>query len=157
MKFMINTLSTMMIIQKLGHAYTNIWPRFGKSPETIKHLYQCMNDVSRGTWTASIDAFVEMDRESEHGPRHLYFFVNALLYIAREVNDLPQCPNLNIYYGILSIGWPYTILGFIPKYLALTHQMYLTHIGSKKNRTQMGHPTHHTNLETNLRPMDTPQ
>ena len=73
-----------------------------------------MNDVSCGTWTASIDVFVEMDRESEHGPRHLDFFVNALLYIAREVNDLPQ------------------ILGFIPKYLALTHQMYLTHIGSKK-------------------------
>ena len=63
------------------------------------------------------------------------FFVNALPYIAGEVNGLTQCQNLTIQSGILRIGWLSIILGYVPKSLTRTQQMYFTHIGSKK----MGH------------------
>ena len=99
---------------------------------------------------------VKMAREAEHGPQNLEFFMNALLYITGEKNNLPQCSNLTLHSDIHCIDWPSIILGFVPKSLARTQQTYLTHIGSK-NGTQIGHPNHHTNLETRLRLIDPPQ
>ena len=98
----------------------------------------------------------EMAREAEHRPRHLDFFISALLNITEEENDLTQFLNQTLHSDILRIGWPSIILSFISKYLARTQQTYLTHIGSN-NGTQTGHPNHHTNLETHLRPMDQKQ
>ena len=65
-------------------------------------------------------------------PDILTLFVNALLYITGEENDLPQCPKLTIHSDILPIGWLYIILGFIPKYLTHTYHTYLNNTGSKK-------------------------
>ena len=60
------------------------------------------------------------------------FFVNALPYIAGEVNDLTQCQNLTIQSDILRIGWMSIILGFVTKSLTRIQKMYFTHIGSRK-------------------------
>ena len=71
-------------------------------------------------------------------PNIAIILVDTTLYIAGERNDLIQCPNIILHLKILWIGWPSIILGFIPTYLAHTHQTYFTHIGSKTNWTQMG-------------------
>ena len=73
-----------------------------------------------------------MARDADYGPRHHEFFANTLLYIAGEVNDLPQCTNLALHYDILHIFRSSIMLGFIAKSLACTQQTYFTHIKSKR-------------------------
>ena len=48
------------------------------------------------------------------------------------------------------------ILGFIPKFLTRTQQMYFTQIGIK-NSTQTVHPTLHINMETHSQSIAPPQ
>ena len=95
-------------------------------------MYQCTHKVSRGRWTALVDAFQKWLEKRKTVLNISTFFLNVLLYLVGEVNDLPQFPNLTIHSDILHIGWPSIILGFITKSLACTQQTYFTHIGSKK-------------------------
>ena len=56
MKFMSNTLSTMILLQQRGHESTNLCPRCGTVPETMYYMYQCNHEVSCGRWTTSVYA-----------------------------------------------------------------------------------------------------
>ena len=79
----------------------------------------------------SVDALQKCLEKHNTDPDITNLFADLLLYIAGEVNDLPQCPNLALHSNLLFIGWPYIILGFIHKSLAHTQQKYFTHMGSK--------------------------
>ena len=130
-KYMSNSLSTMIIIQQQVHASTNICPRCGTVLETIQHIYQWTHEGIIVRRTASVYTFKKWLETRNTDPDISTIFVSALLYIAGEINDLPQCPNLALHYDILHIVCPYILLGFIPKSLALTQQTYFTHIGRK--------------------------
>ena len=132
MKCMSNTLSTMTILQQWGYASTNLYQRCGTVLETMHHMYQCIHEGSRGRWTASVEVLRKWLETRNIDPKISALFVDALLYIAGEVNFLPQCPKLALHSEILRIGWPSIILGLIPKSFACTQQNYFTHTGSKK-------------------------
>ena len=55
MKFMINTLSTMNILQQWGHASTNLYPCCGTVLETIHHMSPFTQGRSCSRWTAPVD------------------------------------------------------------------------------------------------------
>ena len=131
-KFMSNTLPTMTIKQLRGHATTNLCPRCGVTTNTIEHMFQCTHTGSYGRWTVSVDALRKWLEDRNTDPYIVILLANALLYIAGEINDLPQFPNLALHSDILGIGWSFIILGIIPTSLAHTKQTYFTHIRSKK-------------------------
>ena len=131
-KCMSNTLSTMAILQRRGHAKTNLWPRYGLDPKTIQHLYQCTHEGRSGIWTASVDTLSKWLEAWNTDSEIAIILVDTLLCISRERNDLPQCPNLTLHSDILRIGWLSIILGFIPTSLTHTQQTYLTHIIIKR-------------------------
>ena len=155
-KCMSNTLYTMRILLRQRHASINLCPCCGMVPETIHHLYQRTHEGSSVRWTSSVETFWKWLETCNMDPEILTLFFDELLYITGEGNDLTQCTNLNLHSDTLLIVWTYIVLGFINKSLARTKQMDFNHKGSKKG-TQMGQPTHHTNLETHLRTMDPTQ
>ena len=95
-------------------------------------MYQCNHEGSSGIWTSAVDSLRKRIETQNTDPNISTLFVDALLYIARKGNDLPQCSNLTLNCDILRLGWPSIILGFITKSLVRTQQTYFTHIGSKQ-------------------------
>ena len=116
-----NNLPTMTILQQQGNATTNLCPCCGVTPETIQHIYQCTREGSRYRRTASVNALRKWLKACNMDPDIVILLDGALLYIAGEINDLPQYPNLTLHLDILHIGWSSIILGIIPKSLARTN------------------------------------
>ena len=131
-KCMINPLPTMTILQWRVHASTNLCPLCGILPGKIHRICQCTHKVSRGRCTASVYIFWKWLETRNMDPDISTHFINVLIYIAGEGNDLPQCLNLNPHSNILHTVWTSITLRFILKSLALTQQTHFTHIGSKK-------------------------
>ena len=131
-KCMSNTLPTMTILQLQVHATTNLLPRCGITPETIKHLYQCSHKGSRGRWAELVDALQKFLEDQNADSDIATLLSNALLYIAGEINDLTKCTNITLHSDILRIVWSSILLGVIPTSLEHTQQTYFTHIRSKK-------------------------
>ena len=69
------------------------------------YLYHCTHEGSHGRCTASIDDLGKWLETRNTDPDIITIFADALLYIAVEGNDLPQCPNVGLHYDILQIGW----------------------------------------------------
>ena len=153
---MSNTLPTMTIIYRRGHATTNLCPRFGVTPETIHHLYQCTYKGSSDIWTALVDALCKSLKARNTEPDIVIVSADALLYTLWERNNLPQCPNLTLHSKIFRIGWLSILWGIIPTFLARTQQTYFNHTGNK-NGIKMGQSIHHKNMETNIRTMASSQ
>ena len=122
----------MTILQQQGHATTNLCPCCGVTPETIQHIYQCTREGSRYRRTASVNALRKWLKACNMDPDIVILLDGALLYIAGEINDLPQYPNLTLHLDILHIGWLSIILGIILTSLARTQQTYFTRIGRGK-------------------------
>ena len=131
-KYMSNTLPTMKILQRRGHATANLCPRCRVTPETIQHVYQCTHKLSRGRWIVSVDALRKWNEARNTNPDIVILLAKKRLYIVGERNDLPQCLNLTLNSDILYIVWLSIILGVIPTSLVRTKQTYLTHIRSQK-------------------------
>ena len=91
-KYMSYTLPTMKVLQRQGHATTNVFPRCGVNLEKILHLYQFTHKGSHGIRTSSIDVFQKWLEARNTDPYIAIVLADALLYIAGEINDLPQCP-----------------------------------------------------------------
>ena len=155
-KLMSNILSIMMILQNWGHATTNLCPFCVLVPETIYNLYQCTQERIHGRWTASVDSLWKWLMARNTDPEITTHLVDTFLYIAEEIIDLLQFPNITLHSDILQIVCTSIILGFIPTSLVCTQQTYFTHIG-RKNKTRVVQTTHHRNLETHIWPMDTLQ
>ena len=130
-KCMSNTLSTMIILQQWVHSSTKLCLCCGPVPETIHSKYQCTHEVSRGRCTASVDTFRKWLGKLNKDSNITTLFIDSLLYIAGEWNYPPQCTNLSLHYDIRCIGWPYILIGLIPRSFAPAQQNYFTHIGSK--------------------------
>ena len=64
-------------------------------------------------------------------PNIVIILADALLYITVEINELPQCPNINLHLDIIRISLPSIILGFIHTPLEHTQQTHFIHIGKK--------------------------
>ena len=103
-KLMSNNLSTMTILQRKGYATTNLRPRCGLDPDTILHMYQFTHKGSRGRWTASVEALRKCLEDRNMDPDIAIILSDTLLYIAGEINDLPQCPNITLHSDILPIS-----------------------------------------------------
>ena len=119
-KCMINTLPTMTILQKQGHATTNLLPHCGVSLKNIKHMYQCTHEGSRSRWKALVDTLQNLLEARNTDPEIAIFFAKVIFYIAVEINELPQFPKLTLHSYILSIGWTSLLLVIIPTSLART-------------------------------------
>ena len=131
-KFMSNTLSTMTTLQKQWHESNNLCSCCGTVSEIIQYLYQCNHEISHGTYKASVDSLWKWLKTQNTDPNITTIFVDALLYISGEGNELPQCPNVDIYSEIPHIGCLSIILSFISKSLTCTQQKYSSHIGIKR-------------------------
>ena len=131
-KCMSNTFPTMKILQHRGHATTNLFPICGLDPETIENLYQCTHRVIRDIRTASVDALRKWLEARNTDPGFAILLEKSLLFIAGDINDLSQCPNITLHPDITRIGWPSIVNGIIPTSLAHTEQTYFTHIRSKR-------------------------
>ena len=132
--------------------FSGVIPKRGQRLVEECHILYIIAMAER---VASVDTLWKWLENQNTDPKILTFSWTRF-YTSQEKNNLPQCSNLTLHSDIHCIDWPSIILGFIPKSLARTQQTYLTHIGSK-NGTQIGHPNHHTNLETILRLIDPPQ
>ena len=57
-----------------------------------------------GRWTASVDALKKWLETQNTDPDIATLFVDEILYIVGEGNDLPQCTNTTLHSDILPIG-----------------------------------------------------